>query len=85
MGTPAHRDDLLEQIRGLAIEDREFIETALLREAYDQRQGTEVAAELDEINRRAADALAHPERGFTHEASIAHAQAAVAAVRSRRP
>ena len=77
----AHRDELLAQIRNLPIEDREFIEAALLRESYEQRHRTDSEPEGAEVTQRAADALAHPERGFSREESIARAKAAVGAVR----
>jgi hypothetical protein len=84
MGTPARRDDILEQIRALSLEDRDFIEAALMREAYEQGRRSESPDELAEIVQRATDAVANPDRGFSREESVARAQAAVETVR-RKP
>jgi hypothetical protein len=85
MGTAARRDDLLEQIRALPLEDREYIEAALMREAYDQDRRTESPDELEEITQRAADALSGRNPSYSREDSIARARAAVEAIRSRKP
>ena len=85
MGTPARRDDILQEIRALPVEDREFIEAALMREAYEQDRRTDSPDALAEIVQRATEAVAHPDRGFSREESIARAKAAVDAVRSRKP
>jgi hypothetical protein len=85
MGTAARRDDLLEQIRTLPIEDRDYIEAALLREAYESGGRTESSEELDEIKRRAADALSDRSTGYSIEDSVARARASVEAIRSRKP
>jgi len=85
MGTAARRDDLLEQIRTLPIEDRDYIEAALLREAYESGGRTESSEELEEINRRAAEALSGPTAGHSLEDSVARARASVEAIRSRKP
>ena len=84
MGTTARRDDILQQIRALPLEDREFIEAALMREAYEQSRRSESSEELAEIAQRADDALAHPNRGFSLEESLARAKAVVDGVRSRK-
>jgi hypothetical protein len=84
MGTAA-RDDLLEQIRTLPIEDRDYIEAALLREAYESGGRSESAEELEEIKRRASDALNGPTAGYSLEDSVARARASVEAIRSRKP
>jgi hypothetical protein len=85
MGAPAHRDDILQQIRALPVEDREFIEAALMREAYEQNRRNESPDELAEIVHLATDAVAHPDRGFSRDESNARARAAVDAVRARKP
>ena len=85
MGTAARRDDLLEQIRALPLEDRDYIEAALMREAYESGRRTESSEELDEIKQRAADALSGRNPSYSREESIARARAAVEAVRSRKP
>ena len=56
-GIAARRDDLLEQIRALPLEDCDYIEIALIREAYEQGRRTESPGELAEIKQRAVDAL----------------------------
>lgn len=85
MGTAARRDDLLEQIRGLPIEDRDYIEAALMREAYESGRRTESPEELAEIKQRAVDALSGRNPSYSREESVARARAAVDAVRSRKP
>ena len=85
MTQAARRDDLLEQIRSLPIEDRDYIEAELMREAYEQGRRVESAAELAEITRRAADALSDRSPSYTRDESIARARAAVEAVHSRKP
>ncbi len=85
MGTAARRDDLLEQIRTLPIEDRDYIEAALLREAYESGGRTESPEELEEIKRRAVDALSGPTAGYSLEDSVARARASVEAIRARKP
>lgn len=85
MRTAVRPDDLLEQIRALPIEDRDYIETALMREAYEQGRRVESPDELAEIVQRAADALSDRGAGYTHEESIDRAHAAIAAVRSHKP
>ena len=85
MGTPARRDDLLEQIRALPIEDREYIEAALMREAYERDQRTESAEDLDEIKQRATDALIGRGPTYSREQSVERARAVVEAIRSRKP
>ncbi len=85
MGTPVHRDHLLEQIRALPLEDRDYIETALVREAYEQGRRTESPEELAEIVQRATDALDGRSPSFSRDESIARASAAVEAIRTRKP
>ncbi len=85
MGTAARREDLLEQIRALPLEDREYIEAELMREAYDEGRRVESTGELDEIKRRAIDALSGQSVSYSREESVARARAAVDAVRSRKP
>lgn len=85
MGEPARRDDLLEQIRGLPIEDRDYIEAALMREAYEQGRRAESPDELAEITQRAEDALSGRNPSYSREDSVARARAVVEAIRSRKP
>jgi hypothetical protein len=85
MGSAAQRDGLLEQIRALPLEDRDYIEAALMREAYEQGRRTESSEELAEIRQRAADALSGRNPSYSREDSVARARAAVEAIRSRKP
>lgn len=84
MAQPGTRDELLEQIRAMPLEDREYIEAALLQEAFDAGRRTETPGELDELVRRATAALTSSGPAISRDESIARAQAAVAAVRTRR-
>jgi hypothetical protein len=85
MGTAARRDNLLEQIRALPIEDRDYIESALMREAYESGRRTDSLAELEEIKLRALDALSGRNPSYSREDSVTRARAAVEAIRSRKP
>ncbi len=85
MGTAARRDDLLEQIRALPVEDRDYIESALMREAYEQGRRLESPEELEEIKRRAVDALTGRNPSYSREESMARARAAVESIRSQKP
>lgn len=84
MGQPVTRDEVLEQIRAMPLEDREYIEAALLQEAFDAGRRAETPDEVNELIRRATAALAAPGPGISRDESIARAQATVAAVRTRR-
>lgn len=85
MATSAHRDELLEQIRALPLEDRDYIEAALVREAYEQGRRTDTPEELAEIVQRANHALSESSTGISRTESIARARAAVEAMRPRKP
>jgi hypothetical protein len=85
MGTPARRDDLLEQIRALPLEDRDYIEAALVREAYESGRRTESPEEIEEIKQRALQALSGRTRGYSLEESVERARAVAEAIRSRKP
>ena len=85
MGTPARRDELLDQVLALPVEDRDYIEAALVREAYEQGRRTDTTEEVAEIVQRASDALSERSAGFSREAPVARARAAVEAVRARKP
>lgn len=85
MATAVHRDELLEQIRALPVEDRDYIESALVREAYEQGRRTDTPEEIAEVLQRANQALSDRSTGFSREESIARARDAVEAIRSRRP
>ena len=85
MATAARRDDLLEQIRALPIEDRDYIESTLMQEAYAHGRRSESADERLEIAQRATEALRDTAPNYSREESIARATAAVDAIRSRKP
>ena len=85
MGTATRRDDLLEQIRALPLEDRDYIEAALMREAYEQGRHVDSPEELGEITARAADALSDRNPSYSREESVNRARVAVDAIRSRKP
>jgi hypothetical protein len=84
MGTPT-RDELLDQILALPIEDRDYIEAALAREAYEQGRRTDTNEEVAELVPRASDALSERNTGFSREASVTRARAAVEAVWAQKP
>jgi hypothetical protein len=85
MVASVHRDELLEQIRALPLEDRVYIEAALVREAYEQGRRTDTPEELAEIVQRASNALSERSTGFSRTESIARARAVVEAMRPRKP
>ena len=85
MGKAATRDEVLEQIRGMSLEDREYIEAELLREGHEAGRRTESAADVAELVRRANDALAPPDRGVSRDDAVARARAVVETVRARKP
>jgi hypothetical protein len=85
MGTPARRDELLDQVLALSFEDRDYIEAALVRDAYEQGRRTDTPEEVAELRQRASDALSEHSVGISREASVARARAAVDAVRARKP
>ncbi len=84
MGHPVKRDEVLEQIRAMPLEDREYIEAALLQEAFDAGRRAETPDELSELVGRATTALNSSSPGIARDESIRRAQATVAAVRTRR-
>ena len=55
--------------------DREYIEAALMRDAYESGRVTEPPAVLDEIVRRANETLANPDQGLSREEAVANARA----------
>lgn len=84
MGTAAQRDDLLAKIRALPLEDRGYIESALVREAYESGRRTESSEELEKIRRRVVVALSVHESGYSLEDSVSRARAAIEVIRSRK-
>jgi len=81
----ATRDDVLAQIRSLPLEDREYIEAELVRDADGRGAYADPSPLVEEMIRRAEHALAHPEDGVSRADAVADARAAVAAARSRTP
>src|SRR5256885_12941099 len=81
MNKRASPDEVLQQIRAMSIEDREYVEAELMREAYESGRRAESPELITELKRRAEDALANPERAVSREEAIANARAA--AVRAR--
>ena len=82
MNKAADPDELLAQIRAMPVADRHRV-TAELLDDLDE-DFVESPALLDELRRRAEDALAHPERAISLEDSIAQARAAAAKVRAQK-
>lgn len=85
MAGTATREQLLEQILQLPLEDREYIESELMRGAYEAGARAEPPAVMEEIRRRAKQALATPGEGLSLDDTMAHVRATVAAARARRP
>ena len=84
MGKPATRDEILDQIRRMPLEDRDYIEAELLRDGYEAGRRVEDPARIDELVRRVDEALGHPDGGLSREEAVARARAAVEAVRTRK-
>jgi hypothetical protein len=82
MNKAADPDELLAQIRAMPVADRHRVTAGLLDDL--DEDFVEPPALLDELRRRAEDALAHPERGISLEDSIAQARAAAAKVRAQK-
>ena len=78
-------DEVLAHIRRMSIKDREYVDAELMQDAYESGRLTEPAAVMDEIVRRANDAIAYPDRGVSREDAVASARRAVEETRRRRP
>jgi hypothetical protein len=78
----ATADEVLAQIRRMSVEDREYVEAELMRDAYECGRIAEPDAVIEEIVRRANDALVYPEQGLSHEEAVASAR--LAAQEARR-
>ena len=81
----ATADEVLARIRSMSIEDREYVEAELMRDAYDSGRVAEPDAVVAEVIRRANEALAHPDDGLSREQAVASAQRAARDARRRRP
>lgn len=77
-------DEVLAQIRRMSVDDREYIEAELMRDAYESGRITEPPAILDEIVRRANETLANPDQGLSREEAVAKARLAAQESRRRR-
>lgn len=77
-------DEVLAQIRRMSVEDREYVEAELMRDAYESGQVAEPAAVMEEIVRRANEALANPDPGLSREEAVASARLAAQEARRRR-
>jgi hypothetical protein len=77
-------DDVLAQIRSMPLEDRDYIEAELMRDAYESGRRNESPALVAELVTRAADALANPDRGISRTDAVASARASVEAARTRK-
>jgi hypothetical protein len=84
MGKPATRDEILDQIRRMPLEDRDYIEAELLRDGYEAGRRVEDPAQTTELVRRADEALSRSNAGLSREEAVARARAAVEAVRVRK-
>ena len=78
-------DEVLAHIRRMSVKDREYVDAELMQDAYESGRLTEPAAVMDEIVRRANDAIAHADRGVSREEAVASARRAVEETRRRRP
>lgn len=77
-------EELLAQIRVMSLDDREYIESELMRDAYESGRRRESPALIAELVRRAQDAISNPNRGVSREDAVASAKVAVEAVRARK-
>jgi len=80
-------DEVLAQIRRMSIQDREYVEAELMRDADESGRAAEPgqpAAVMDEIIRRASESLAHPDDGVSREEAVASARLAAQRARLRR-
>jgi len=77
-------DEVLAQIRRMSFEDREYVDAELMRDAYESGRLAEPVAVIDEVVRRAGDALSHPDRGLSREEAVASARRAAEEARRRR-
>jgi hypothetical protein len=70
----AMAEEVLAQIRRMFVEEREYVEAELMRDAHESGRIAEPDAVMEEIVRRANDALANPEQGLSREEAIASAR-----------
>lgn len=82
MNKVADPEELLAQIRAMPVADRHRVTASLLDDL--DEDFVEPPTLIEELRRRAQDALAHPERGTSLDDSIAQARAAVAKVRAQK-
>jgi hypothetical protein len=84
MAKLATPDEVLAHIRRMSVEDREYVEAELLRDGYESGRLAEPPTVMDEIVRRANDAMAHTDRGLSREEVVASARRAAEEARRRR-
>jgi len=77
-------DEVVAQIRRMSLEDREYIEAELMRDGYESARLVEPPAVMDEIIRRANEAMRSPDGGVSREEAVASARLAVLEARRRR-
>lgn len=84
MGKPATRDELLAQLRDLPLEDQDYIEAELARNAGEVSRDEDPAF-FAEVIQRANDALTGPSTGFSRAESNARVRVRLESVRKRNP
>ncbi|MCC7109067.1 MAG: hypothetical protein IT382_07260 [Deltaproteobacteria bacterium] len=82
MNKAADPDELLAQIRAMSVADRHRVTAGLLDDL--DAEFVEPPALIDELRRRAQDAILHPGRGIALDESISQARAAAAKVRAQK-
>lgn len=84
MNKPATPDEVLEQLRGMSFEEREYVRSEMMREDFESGRREDPPEVRAEIIRRAKHAIEHPGEGYSLEQTIATARAVVAAARERK-
>ena len=80
----ATADEVLAQIRRMSVEDREYVEAELMRDAYAAGRIAEPDAVIEELVRRANAAVTHPEDGLSRDEAVASARRAAQEAHRRR-
>jgi hypothetical protein len=68
----------------MSVEDCDYVEAELMRDGYRSDRIADPPTVMDEIVRRANDALSHPDRGCSREETMANARLAAEETRRRR-
>ncbi len=87
MNKPNGREEILQQLKGLPLEEREVIAAELLEGIHNEggRVDGDIESDpafIEELERRADEAIEHPERAIPAAESLTRARAAVAASRA---